>query len=259
MTHFDDMSADDISDILNSIEEPTAPLPPNTRIAGNNDFEAIAITPKKHIAYAKARNDPNLKLGQFPLMLKSIGRYNIVAIENMRVSYGVGDISENEMLTAAERAYPDRCQIPNIETRVLEVLEPTCNPVTNSVNWIVKFPTISSKAIYGPTGGRKLKICGVLKCQDTTDGAMCLVKVQVATVAIRITTKESEAKGIRKRKYDSAYGPSCASPTINDLSFNEADETAATIPQTYQDLLLRVTQLEALVGQLMSHRVETQI
>ena len=221
--------------------------------AASNDFAVDAVTPKKHIVYSRARNDPNLNLGQFPLVLSSVGKYRIQAIDNLHVNYGVGDIGEDETLTAAERADPNRCQIPNTEARVLEVLEPQLNPATNSVMWIVKVPTISSKAVYGPTGGRKLTIRGTLKCVDATDGTSCLVQVNVASVALRITIKESEAKGVRKRKYDSAYGPT--------LTTHEsvADEATIIASRPYQDLLSRVMQLETLVNQLAQRREIVQI
>ena len=258
----DELEADALSEMLLAME-PEVPLSPDgleLRVAENNDFEAVAITPKKHLAYSKARNDPTLKLGQFPLVLSSVGKYKIQAVDNLTVNYGVGDIGEDESLTAAERADPIRCQIPNTETRVLEVLEPQCNSETNHVLWIVKFPNISSKAIYGPTGGRKLTIRGTVKCLDSTDGSMCLVQVNVATVAIRITIKESEAKGVRKRKYDSAYGPSSVEPMVvsptrdSEENPREVSESAVVSSRPYQELMVRVTRLESLVAQLSQSR-----
>ena len=221
----------------------------DVRTAGNNDFAANAITPFKHVAYAKAKNDPNLKIGQFYLVVSSTDKYKIIAVEDVCVNYGVGDIGEDESLSAAERAEPNRCRIPNTEVRELDVHEPQCNSRANCVLWVVKFPKISSKAIYGPTGGRKLKITGTLKCQDTTDGTICLVQINVATVAIKITTKESEAKGERKRKHDSTYGPSSFDSSISDLigdnvSTIEDSDTLIMSSRPYKELIRRIAELE---------------
>lgn len=261
MSGFDDISAAELSDILEDISKPD----PQTqcvlgvRVAGNHDFAANALTPNRHLAYAKAKNDPNLKIGQFHLVVSSISKYNILAVEDVCVNYGVGEVDEDETLTAAERAHPSRCQIPNTEVRDLVALEPECNTDSNCVSWVCKFNTISARAVYGPSKGRKLRVCGTLKCRDSTDGTICLVQINVATVAIRVTTKESQAKGARKRKYESEVGPSAAENAANLAAYNllgfasaatSASNETTPSASAFEQLMSRVAHLEEEVKRL---------
>lgn len=146
------------------------------RIAGNHDFSLNPVTPKKHLVYAKARNETNLKLGQFYLVLSSTGKYKILEVGDICVTYGVGEIDEDESLTSAERAEATRCHIPSTEVRDFVVQEPDYNAEANCIVWVVKFQTISAKAVYGPSKGRKVRVCGTVKCQDPTDGTVSLVR-----------------------------------------------------------------------------------